>query len=124
MLLKCAHGRALLKANEAACGRSTKAKKWNWKSSDYLCAEIAEHTDKVLLSFSMGKDSIAAYIQLKRFFKNVHLYYLYLAPNIPFIDQNIRYWFCFTAYIYIYQCKQIKNIKLLAKMIKFAIIHP
>ena len=72
--------------------KSTKAKRWNWQSSDYLCAEIAEHTDTVVLSFSMGKDSLAAYIQLKRFFKNVHLYYLYLAPNIPFIDANIAYY--------------------------------
>lgn len=79
---------SLLQANKASKSR----RKWHWESSDYLCQELAQEYDTVLLAFSLGKDSIAAYLQLKRFFKNVELYYYYIVPGIPFIDASLRYY--------------------------------
>lgn len=85
-----ARSSVLLERNKAS--EYTHKKNWKWQSSDYLCQELAEKTDTVLLAFSLGKDSVAAYLQLKRFFRNVHLYYYYIAPGIPFIDASVRYY--------------------------------
>lgn len=43
-------------------------------------------TNAVLLSFSMGKDSIAAWLAIRDKFERIEPYYLYLIPGLEFID--------------------------------------
>jgi 3'-phosphoadenosine 5'-phosphosulfate sulfotransferase (PAPS reductase)/FAD synthetase len=65
-----------------------------YENSDHLCAEIAKKNNgqDVILSFSMGKDSIAAYIQLKRYFKNVHLVFYWMIPDLSFQNESLKYY--------------------------------
>jgi hypothetical protein len=60
--------------------------------SDELCAYIRQQTDTVLLSFSRGKDSIAAYVKLRRHgFRIVPVHYR-LVPHLSFIDESLAYY--------------------------------
>lgn len=56
------------------------------------CKEILKKTDTVLLSFSLGKDSVAAWVELKKYFKRIIPYYLYLIPDLSFVETSIRYY--------------------------------
>lgn len=47
---------------------------------------------KVLLSFSCGKDAIAAWIALRRAGAKVFPYYYYLVPDLQFVEESIRYY--------------------------------
>lgn len=49
-------------------------------------------TNAVLLSFSMGKDSIAAWLAIRDKFEQIEPYYLYLIPGLEFIDEALAYW--------------------------------
>lgn len=61
--------------------------------SDALCRYVAEHNDGAcVLSFSCGKDSIAGWIQLRRFFPRIVPVYLYLVPGLEFVERSIRYY--------------------------------
>lgn len=61
-------------------------------TSEQLCERIAKLDDNnVILNFSMGKESIACYYQLKKYFKNVHLIYKYLIPGLSFVQESIDY---------------------------------
>lgn len=62
-----------------------------WASSDEMCLELAEKYDNVLLSFSLGKDSIAAATQALKYFKRVEFVYMYDVPHLEFIDKSIEY---------------------------------
>lgn len=53
---------------------------------------MAQHTDTIILSFSAGKDSIAAWLALKPHFKRIVPVYMYLVPGLEFIDHNIKYY--------------------------------
>lgn len=60
--------------------------------SDALCAYMRERSDTVILSFSRGKDSIAAYVKLRKHgFKVVPVHY-YLVPGLSFVEESIRYY--------------------------------
>jgi 3'-phosphoadenosine 5'-phosphosulfate sulfotransferase (PAPS reductase)/FAD synthetase len=47
--------------------------------------------DTVILMFSRGKDSIASYYQLKKFFKTIHLVYKYRVPELKFVEESLKY---------------------------------
>lgn len=65
----------------------------HFADSDDLCRYVAEKSDgQCLLSFSLGKDSIGSWIQLKRFFTKIELVYLYLVPDLEFVNQSIEYY--------------------------------
>ena len=62
-------------------------------SSPELCQYVADVSgDTCFLSFSAGKDSIAAWIQIRRYFKRVIPFYLYLVPGLEFIEAGIKYY--------------------------------
>lgn len=68
-------------------------KKLQYGNSDELCTLIAERTNgKALLAFSAGKDSIAAYLQMKKYFNEIVLYYLYLIPGLEFVEKALIYY--------------------------------
>lgn len=63
------------------------------ETSEQLCKRIAEKSNGVcIISFSMGKDSIAAYLQAKKHFHTIHLVYYYMIPDLQFQKQSLRYY--------------------------------
>lgn len=63
------------------------------ETSDDLCRYVREQTgDTAILSFSCGKDAIAAWLQLRRHFKRVVPFYYYPIPGLEFIEQSLAYY--------------------------------
>lgn len=52
----------------------------------------AEYGPRTLLSFSRGKDAIAAYIAIRDHFEDVIPYHLYLIPGLEFVDESLAYY--------------------------------
>ena len=55
---------------------------------------IAAHNggEVCLLSFSTGKDSIAAWLECRRYFKRVIPFYCYLIPDLSFVEKSLAYY--------------------------------
>lgn len=49
----------------------------------------AQITDKVLVSFSMGKDSIVTLDLCKKYFKTVQPFFMYLVPGLKFQEEAL-----------------------------------
>ena len=65
----------------------------HFDNSDELCEYMADLCDGcTLLAFSAGKDSIVAWLKLRRYFRKVVPYYLYTVPNLEFIEKSLRYY--------------------------------
>jgi predicted phosphoadenosine phosphosulfate sulfurtransferase len=64
----------------------------HFENSDELCGYVAGMSDTVILSFSLGKDSIGAWFRLREYFKKIHLFYFYLVPDLDFVNRSIRYY--------------------------------
>ena len=63
----------------------------NAESND-LCRKIAEESHGVcLLSFSRGKDALAAWLNLSRFFRRIIPFTCGAVPGIPFADEYLDY---------------------------------
>ena len=54
--------------------------------------EVRAKSDTCLLAFSCGKDSIAAWLELRRHFKTIIPFYMYLIPELEFVEENLRYY--------------------------------
>lgn len=63
-----------------------------YASGDELCAKMAEECDTCILAFSTGKDSIAAWLQVRKFFRRVVPYYCYLVPGLSFVEKSLAYY--------------------------------
>lgn len=63
-----------------------------WPDSDTLCRMVRERTDTVILGFSMGKDSLAAYLQLVDHGFNVVPFHGYGIPGLEFQTRCLRYY--------------------------------
>jgi len=60
--------------------------------SEQLCEEISSISDSTcFLGFSRGKDSIAAWITLKRFFKKIIPFHCASLPNLSFVNKSLNY---------------------------------
>lgn len=78
--------------------------KWTWpppgvrpeayEASEAICRTAIERsgTDTCSLAFSTGKDSVAAMIVMRHFFKQVVPVYWYLVPGLSFVEQSLRYY--------------------------------
>jgi hypothetical protein len=53
---------------------------------------VREHQSDTLLAFSCGKDAIAAWLAIRPHFERVVPYYLYLVPNLEFVDEALDYY--------------------------------
>jgi hypothetical protein len=63
-----------------------------FNSGEELCKYISEATDgKTLLSFSGGKDSIGAWLQLRRYFPEITPVFMYLIPGLSFVEESLSY---------------------------------
>lgn len=62
------------------------------ENSHQLNKRLAQESKGVaLLSFSMGKDSIASYIQMSKYFDRIYPVFLYMVPDLEFIDEQLAY---------------------------------
>lgn len=57
-----------------------------------LCRTMAEECDTAILAFSTGKDSIAAWLQMRKYFKRVIPYYCYTVPGLEFVESSLAYY--------------------------------
>lgn len=62
-----------------------------WSGEECL-AYVRSRTDTVLLGFSTGKDSLAAYSAVHAIFPHVVLYHLYSVPGLGFVERGLRYY--------------------------------
>ena len=67
-------------------------KNLEYKTSDELCERMADECDTAILAFSTGKDSIAAWLHLRRYFKKIVPYYCYLVPGLSFVEDSLAYY--------------------------------
>ena len=61
-------------------------------SSNDVCELVRQESDTVILAFSSGKDSVGAWLQLRRYFAHVVPFYLYLCPDLDFVENSLRYY--------------------------------
>jgi len=64
----------------------------HFANSDDLCRAVAEVCPDICLSFSIGKDSIGAWLQLRKYFRSVRPFYMYLVPDLRFVEEALRYY--------------------------------
>ena len=55
-------------------------------------ATIRNETDTVLLSFSCGKDAIAAWLAVRDHFPHVVPFYMQLIPGLSFVEESLAYY--------------------------------
>lgn len=67
----------------------------NLLSSDQVIEEIRGRTDTILLAFSCGKDSIGLWLEMRKHFPNIVPYYMYLVPDLEFIEKSLIYYEAF-----------------------------
>jgi len=48
--------------------------------------------DRALLSFSAGKDALAAALALREHYEEVVPFYMYLVPGLPFVEESLDYY--------------------------------
>lgn len=56
---------------------------------DYGCLP---HREVALVSFSMGKDSLATYLEIRDKFERVIPFYLHGVPDLEFVEDNLAYY--------------------------------
>lgn len=58
-----------------------------------ICNEvIALSSDTCILSFSVGKDSIATWLKIRPLFKRIVPVYMYIVPGLSFVEKWIKYY--------------------------------
>ena len=62
------------------------------EDSEKLCERLAAEYDTALCSFSMGKDSIASFLQMRKYFKRVELVFKYPIPGLEFQERALAYY--------------------------------
>lgn len=63
-----------------------------YSNSEELCEQMSQRCDTALLAFSTGKDSIAAWLQLRKYFKRVIPFYKYHVPGLKFVERSLKYY--------------------------------
>lgn len=63
-----------------------------YENSAELCEQMSQRCDTALLAFSTGKDSIAAWLQMRRYFKRIIPFYKYHVPGLKFVEDNLKYY--------------------------------
>jgi hypothetical protein len=63
-----------------------------WPSSDDLVRDWSRDHPEVLLAFSAGKDSIAAWLHMRPHFARIVPVYYYLVPGLEFVEKSLRYY--------------------------------
>ena len=66
--------------------------KLNYTTGAELCDQMAAECDTAILAFSTGKDSIAAWLQMRKYFKRIIPYYCYCVPDLEFVEDSLTYY--------------------------------
>jgi hypothetical protein len=53
---------------------------------------IREQSDTIMLAFSCGKDSVAAWLAIRDIFPHIIPYYMYLVPDLEFVEESLEYY--------------------------------
>lgn len=61
-------------------------------SSEQIRADLADEGNPVLLGFSRGKDSLAAWLALREAGVRVVPYHLYLVPGLTFVADSLAFY--------------------------------
>ena len=61
-------------------------------SSDEVCELVRQESDTVILAFSCGKDSVGAWLQLRRHFAHIVPFHLYRIPDLDFVEKSLNYY--------------------------------
>lgn len=64
----------------------------NYSNSAELCEQMSRKCDTALLAFSTGKDSIASWLQMRKYFKRIIPFYKYHVPGLKFVEENLAYY--------------------------------
>lgn len=64
----------------------------SYQTSAEMCEQMAAECDTIVLAFSTGKDSIAAWLQARRYFRKVVPYYAYCVPGLSFVERSLDYY--------------------------------
>jgi hypothetical protein len=57
-----------------------------------IIRQAREISDTTLLAFSCGKDAIASWVAIRPHFRRVVPYYMYLVPDLEFVEDSIQYY--------------------------------
>jgi hypothetical protein len=58
-----------------------------------LFGKVKKHNgERALLSFSAGKDALAAALALREHYEEVVPFYMYLVPGLPFVEESLDYY--------------------------------
>ena len=80
---------------------------------------VRRETDTILMSFSCGKDSIAAWLAIRDKFPNIVPFYMQLIPDLEFVDESLAY------YEKAFGCKILKLLHpSLYRMLNYAVWQP
>lgn len=60
--------------------------------SEEIIAQVRSECPVTMLSFSRGKDAIAAYLAIREHFEEVVPYHLFLIPGLEFVDESLAYY--------------------------------
>lgn len=64
-----------------------------YNNSKELMQQMAERTGGVsLLAFSTGKDALAAWVEMRKYFHTIIPVYYYLVPGLSFIERSLQYY--------------------------------
>ncbi|VTT98922.1 Putative phosphoadenosine phosphosulfate reductase OS=Neisseria meningitidis serogroup A (strain WUE 2594) GN=NMAA_1611 PE=4 SV=1 [Gemmataceae bacterium] len=63
-----------------------------WPTGDAVVQQMAAAHPAVLLAFSGGKDSIAAWLAMRGHFERIVPVYYYLVPDLGFVERGLRYY--------------------------------
>jgi hypothetical protein len=65
----------------------------HFADSDILCRYIADMSgDTALISFSTGKDALAAWFRVRPYFARLVPFYMYLVPELGFVERSLQYY--------------------------------
>jgi 3'-phosphoadenosine 5'-phosphosulfate sulfotransferase (PAPS reductase)/FAD synthetase len=55
------------------------------------CRAVKEISPQAIVSFSRGKDSIAAYLAIQEYFDDITPYTYYIVPGLEFVEESLAY---------------------------------
>lgn len=64
----------------------------NYPIGDEIVKQIANRSPRVFLSFSRGKDSIAAWLKMRGQFEEIVPVFMYLVPDLEFEEESLAYY--------------------------------
>jgi hypothetical protein len=64
----------------------------SFSNSEELIDYVRSKTDTVFLSWSNGKDCIAAYLAMREKFERIIPFHLYTVPGLEFVEESLVYY--------------------------------